>query len=95
MNFGYLSTFLSIDKGLIEKLGPTGFTLSTFDFSANFVTKSSSGFIANNVMLLINSILVFSFFFVFMCFDLTFFINIQFVTLVFCYILLNLSTSKI
>ena len=35
MNFGYLTTFQSLDKGLIERLGPTGFTVSTFSLSFN------------------------------------------------------------
>ena len=33
MNFGYLTTFQSMDKGIIERFGPTGFT--TKDIAEN------------------------------------------------------------
>jgi len=44
MNFGYFSTFQTFDKGLIEKIGPTGFTFSFFNISSNQIS-SITGFI--------------------------------------------------
>jgi NADH-ubiquinone oxidoreductase chain 5 len=41
MNFGYLTTFQSLDKGLIERVGPTGFTVSTFSLSSNYTILNS------------------------------------------------------
>jgi hypothetical protein len=41
MNFGYSLTFQSVDKGLIEQLGPAGFTASIFTTSSNFVSYYS------------------------------------------------------
>jgi hypothetical protein len=35
MNFGYRSSFQSIDKGIIERFGATGFTASIFSVSSN------------------------------------------------------------
>lgn len=35
MNFGYFSTFQTLDKGLIEKFGPTGFSVSISNSASN------------------------------------------------------------
>ena len=37
MNFGYSLTFQSLDKGLIERAGPTGFTATVFTSSSYFI----------------------------------------------------------
>jgi len=37
MNFGYTFTFQSLDKGIIERIGPSGFTASIFTTSSTFV----------------------------------------------------------
>jgi hypothetical protein len=52
MNFGYFSTFQTLDKGLIEKLGPTGFTFSLFNLSSNLIT-SNSGYIYHTIFAII------------------------------------------
>jgi len=31
MNFGYSLSFKTLDKGLIEQIGPTGFSLAIFN----------------------------------------------------------------
>lgn len=58
MNFGYLTTFQSIDKGLIERLGPTGFTSATFSLSHSF-TFLNSGFLYQAINVLIGFVVVF------------------------------------
>ena len=60
MNFGYLSTFLSIDKGLIEKLGPTDLLCQLSIFQL-ICYKISSGFIANNTCYLLIQFVLFFF----------------------------------
>jgi hypothetical protein len=65
MNFGYFSTFQTLDKGLIEKIGPTGFTFSLFNLSSSF-TSANSGLISHVVLYITGFlILFFSFFFIF------------------------------
>lgn len=44
MGFGYWSTFQTLDKGLIENLGPTGFSLTIFNASSNVVSYSNGFF---------------------------------------------------
>jgi hypothetical protein len=41
MNFGYLTTFQSLDKGIIERFGPTGFSFSTLALAFNFFNYNS------------------------------------------------------
>jgi hypothetical protein len=36
MNFGYRSSFQSLDKGIIERAGATGFTASIFSLGSSF-----------------------------------------------------------
>ena len=48
MNFGYNVSFLAIDKGLIEQLGPTGFTKGLFNLSFNF-SALQKGFLSNTI----------------------------------------------
>jgi proton-translocating NADH-quinone oxidoreductase chain L len=64
MNFGYLSTFQSLDKGLIERLGPTGFTVSIFQSSSNFVSYST-GVLYNTTFVFITFAILFLSFFYF------------------------------
>ena len=64
MNFGYKSTFLSIDKGLIECFGPTGFVASTFEISSNF-SGYNKGFVYNTIFILVLGLLAFLTFFAF------------------------------
>lgn len=62
MNFGYSFTFQSLDKGLIERVGPSGFTASIFNSSSNF-TNYYSGAIYHTIFVLIISSGVFLTFF--------------------------------
>jgi len=54
MNFGYFSTFQTLDKGLIEKVGPSGFTLSLFNLTSS-MTAFSSGFVFHAIFLIVMS----------------------------------------
>jgi NADH-ubiquinone oxidoreductase chain 5 len=60
MNFGYLTTFQSMDKGLIERLGPTGFTNSTFTIASGY-TNVNSGNLFHTAFVFI----IFAIFFIF------------------------------
>jgi NADH-ubiquinone oxidoreductase chain 5 len=62
MNFGYFSSFQAIDKGLIEKVGPSGFTSSVFNFSSNII-GFNSGFIYNAIFIILCSALLFFIFY--------------------------------
>jgi hypothetical protein len=62
MNFGYSFTFQSLDKGLIERVGPSGFTASIFNSSSNF-TGFYHGALFHTIFVLIISSGVFLTFF--------------------------------
>jgi hypothetical protein len=93
MNFGYSSTFKTLDKGLIEQFGPTGIASSIFNISFNIIAFQS-GYLYHTI-----------FFFVY-CFGLYFFIyfimslgfvvsifNTQFFLLIFAFSTLMLSKT--
>jgi len=65
MNFGYTFTFQTMDKGLIEKLGPTGFV--------SFLFKTSSNLLGFNTGLIYNILYIILFFIVFFIMYFTFF----------------------
>jgi NADH-ubiquinone oxidoreductase chain 5 len=44
LNFGYGTTFLALDKGLIERIGPSGFTAVIFYSTFNSVKLNSGLF---------------------------------------------------
>ena len=48
MNFGYSTSFKTIDKGFIEQFGPTGFSSSILNFSFN-VVSFQSGFLYHTI----------------------------------------------
>lgn len=62
MNFGYSFTFQSLDKGLIERVGPSGFTASVFSSSFNFVSYYSGIIYHTAFILIIFTSLFLSFF---------------------------------
>jgi hypothetical protein len=64
MNFGYLSTFQALDKGLIECFGPTGFVASTFEVSSNF-SSYNNGFLYNTIFIFVIGLVSFLTFFAF------------------------------
>jgi NADH-ubiquinone oxidoreductase chain 5 len=62
MNFGYLTTFQAMDKGLIERLGPTGFTNSTFTLASGY-TNINSGNLFHTAFVFITFTVFFILFF--------------------------------
>tara|TARA_B110001450_G_scaffold207241_1_gene197549 strand:- start:5757 stop:6224 length:468 start_codon:yes stop_codon:yes gene_type:complete len=62
MNFGYSFTFQSLDKGLIERVGPSGFTASIFNSSSNFVSYYSGILYHTTFVLIIFTGIFLSFF---------------------------------
>lgn len=62
MNFGYSFTFQSLDKGLIEKIGPSGFTASIFASSSSFVSLYS-GLLYHTVFVFLTFAILFISFF--------------------------------
>jgi hypothetical protein len=87
MRFGYFSTFQTFDKGLIEKIGPTGFSSSFSSFASNFVA-SSSGFLFVNIFLIIGFALVYCTLFFFSVFFFSLSFNFIFLFLAFFTVLL-------
>lgn len=87
MNFGYSLTFQSLDKGLIERLGPSGFTASVFNTSSNFVSYYS-GVLHNTTFVFIIFMIVFLTFFAFGSLGVLSAFNSVFVFLLLSYLLL-------
>jgi ABC-type uncharacterized transport system permease subunit len=90
MNFGYLTTFQSLDKGLIERLGPTGFTVSTFSLAFNF-RGINSGILYHTATIFIVFVALFVVFFTLGCFGLTLTYSASFSALLAAYFLILLS----
>jgi len=89
MTFGYFSTFQTLDKGLIEKIGPTGFTLTLFNASSN-ASSYNNGFFYRAIFLIICSAFLFlSINFVFF-FDLFSMTSIPFLLFIFTFLLVFL-----
>jgi len=66
INFGYNFTFRLIDKGFIEKLGPTGLVSFIFRVSGNIIS-TNTGFVYNSLFVIIIFAFVFWLFFVTFC----------------------------
>jgi len=94
MNFGYSLSFKTLDKGLIEQFGPTGFAAAIFNVSFN-ATAVQTGFVYHTVFLLIYSICFY--FFGYSLFSIGILslsiYNVQFFLLFFGYFLLSLSQT--
>lgn len=60
MNFGYSTTFKTLDKGLIEQFGPSGFAASILNVSFN-VTALQSGFIYHTIFVFLFGVGLYSF----------------------------------
>lgn len=89
MNFGYSLTFQSLDKGLIERAGPTGFTATVFTSSSNFIGYYS-GMLQHTTFIFIFFTGAFLNFFVIGSFDMTSMISLSFSLLFLSYIVLSL-----
>jgi hypothetical protein len=97
MNFGYSFTFQTLDKGLIERVGPSGFTASIFNSSSNFVGYYS-GILYHTTFIFIVFSAVFLSFFVLGSLGLSSSFGLSFALLSLSYVLLSFSdpfaTSK-
>jgi hypothetical protein len=89
MNFGYSTSFQAMDKGLIEKIGPSGFSLSVFNASSNFISFSS-GFLYHTIFVIISFSLTFLFLYFLLAFGIFSIFNFQFLLLFFSYLLISL-----
>jgi len=87
MNFGYSFTFQSLDKGLIERIGPTGFTVSIFNMSSNFLSLSS-GIIYQLAFIIVVSVILFFSFYTFALFGFQHSYAATFQSLIFAYFIL-------
>jgi hypothetical protein len=94
MNFGYFSTFQSLDKGLIEKFGPTGFSLSISN-SASSLSAYNNGLLFRVLFIII----IFTFFFLnlylVVLFDISYLINLNFFLFIYTFILVFLFEPKL
>ena len=91
MNFGYSTSFKTLDKGLIEQFGPSGFAASLFHVSFN-LTALQSGFIYHTVFLFIFGLGLQSFVYLLISLNLLFSVfNTQFFLVLFGFFLLILS----
>jgi hypothetical protein len=93
MNFGYSFTFQTLDKGLIERLGPSGFTASIFNSSANFV-GFYSGFLYHTTFIFLVSTCVALSFFVLGSFGILSVFNVSFASLFIAYFVLGIMDSN-
>ena len=94
MNFGYSTSFLAIDKGLIEQCGPTGFASQILNYSFNF-TGFQTGYLYHTIYTFVFCmILLFGWYF-FVSFGLIIssVVSAQFVTGLFGFFLLSLSLN--
>jgi len=85
MNFGYFTTFIALDKGLIEQFGPTGFTFNIFSSTYKF-KDMNSGFLHKVSVLFIMSAFFFSGFFLINSFKFFALFNLDIFYLTFCYV---------
>jgi hypothetical protein len=91
MRFAYFCTFQSFDKGVIEQLGPTGFTFSIFHNSLAFQVFFN-GLIWRGIFLILVSCLVLLTFFLFYSFELLTLVNLYFLLFIFTFFLLLFSS---
>ncbi len=93
MNFGYSLSFKTLDKGLIEQIGPTGFSLAIFNWSFNVITIQT-GYIYHTIFLLIYGFCLYFFGYLLMSFGFNLWIyNTQFFLIFFGYFMFCLSKT--
>jgi hypothetical protein len=93
MNFGYLFTFQTLDKGLIERLGPTGFTVSIYSSSLNFIKSNSGGLLYHGIFTILMFAITFFTCFVFISFGMVSLFSISFGFLMLSYLLVSLMNA--
>jgi hypothetical protein len=93
MQFGYFFSFQAMDKGIIEQIGPTGFTFTGLNQSLFFRTFLN-GFIQRGLFAIIVFILLFSLMAYIICFELKFQICASALFLIFSYFLILPTLNK-
>jgi len=93
MQFGYFFSFQAMDKGIIEQIGPTGFTFTSLNQSLFFRTFFN-GFIQRGLFSITVFILLFSLIAFIICFDLKIQICASALLLLFSYFLILPSMKK-
>jgi len=87
-------SFKTLDKGLIEQLGPTGLSALTFNTSFN-ITAIQTGFIYHIIFIFIYSFFIYFISFFLISSGISFAVyNLQFFTLIFGYLLLSLAKTN-
>jgi hypothetical protein len=94
MAFGYFTTFQTLDKGLIEQIGPTGFTLTLFNSSSN-VSTYNNGFFYRAIFLILGSAFLFLSLYIICLFDLLSLISVPFLVFLFAFLLVFLFKPSI
>ena len=94
MNFGYLLSFKTIDKGFIEQFGPTGFSSLISNLAFNFVVLQT-GYVYHTIYIFSYSFIALFIYYLLLSFEITLsFFNIQFFLLFFCYYIFCLSKTS-
>jgi hypothetical protein len=93
MQFGYFFSFQAMDKGIIEQIGPTGFTFTGLNQSLFFRTFLN-GFIQRGLFAITVFILLFSLMAYIICFELKFQICASALFLLFSYFLILPTLNK-
>jgi hypothetical protein len=92
MNFGYSSTFQSIDKGLIERVGPTGFVITIFNLSSNFISFCT-GYPFKAIFVIVCSTFIFITFYFAYIFGFFLSFCISYLLLIFSFLIISLLTT--
>jgi hypothetical protein len=93
MNFGYSSSFKTLDKGLIEQFGPTGIATTVFNVSFNAIAFQT-GLIYHTIFILVYCLGLY--FFIYALLSLGFLVsvyNAQFFLILFGFFIISLSKS--
>ena len=94
MNFGYFSTFQTLDKGLIEKFGPTGFSVSIFNSASNIAAYNNGSLIRTLFVITSFTLLFLNLYLVFL-FEISFMTNINFFLFIYTVLLVFLFEPKL
>jgi len=94
MNFGYFSTFQALDKGLIEKFGPTGFSAAVY-FSSSNLSNYNNGLSFRVIFFIISFVFLFLSFYLVTLFEINSILNINFFLFLYTFLLVFLFEPKL
>jgi NADH:ubiquinone oxidoreductase subunit 5 (subunit L)/multisubunit Na+/H+ antiporter MnhA subunit len=89
MNYAYYITFQSIDKGLIERVGPTGFTASALQ-SSKLLVNYYSGSLYHTILAIVSFVFLFTSYFLVGYTGLITAISVPFTLLLFSFLIKSL-----